>query len=136
MVVSITSPTGAAGAAASAASRREKMTSLITWAISPCCASAAILVLQDDRVSAYTRQIDAVDRPVLDALRELVLLRLLLLRLLALARRCGLFVDGQRRRLGTGVLYRTLCLGQLLVQVRQLRDGVCAVLRGESVAKC
>jgi hypothetical protein len=54
MVVSMTSPTGAAGAAASAASRREKMTSLITWAISPCCASAAILVLQGDRISAYT----------------------------------------------------------------------------------
>jgi hypothetical protein len=132
----MTSPTGAAGAVASAASRREKMTSLITWAISPCCASAAILVLQDDRVSTYARQVHAMDRPVFDALRELVLLRLLLLRLLALARRGGLFVDGQRRYLGTRVLHSTLRLGQLLVQVRQLRDGVCAVLRGESVAKC
>jgi len=63
--------------------RMEKMTSLRTCAMSPCCASTAIFVLSKrqevNKIIIHVKERNGCDEPVFDALGELVLFFFLLI---------------------------------------------------------
>lgn len=72
IAVSMASLAEAKPTAGDAPGRPENITSLRTWAISPCCASIAILLLQDNPVRKYIIRYSKNNEPVFDTLRKLV----------------------------------------------------------------